>query len=159
MRVPFLFWDDPSISKICGDRSDLVWIAEQLWNIGNRLMASMVKPQGKDLRGYASHVFTASHDYCLLSEELEGAALSKGNLCVEPDNNMMLPTFSAHDNDTPCDISSEFSGRCLLLSAATAVDYASSCIQSSDRDGGIATTEIKSLLRITLHRLYHAQQE
>ncbi len=32
-----LVWDDHATNELVGDRSDCVWTAEQLWNIGNQL--------------------------------------------------------------------------------------------------------------------------
>ena len=118
-----------------------------------------------DSRRFASDVFAASHDFCLMSEEEEGASLSKGYLDYDvkykPDN-MMVPKFLGTHERPPCDSSSEFSGQCLLLSAATAVDYASSCIHASVGDGRSAHSvdkDLKNLLRRSLHRLSQAQEE
>ena len=134
-------------------------VAEQLWNIGNRLMAVSVCPSTSEARRFASDVFAASHDFCITSEEEEGASLSKGYTDYDAKYNtekMMIPIFAGSHERTPCDISSEFSGQCLLLSAATAVDYASG-FSSSSR--GCTDDETKALLRSVLHRLAQAQEE
>ena len=78
-------------------------------------------------RGFAADAFAASHDFCLMSEEEEGQSLSKGYLDFDvkfDPTKAMLPKFEGSHERPPCDISSEFSGQCLLISVATAVDYA-----------------------------------
>jgi hypothetical protein len=106
-----LVWDDHATNKLVGDRSDCVWTAEQLWNIGNQLMAVSVGSSGtSDYRGIAADVFAASHDFCLMSEEEEGHSLSKGYLDYDikfDPTKAVLPTFNQAEDRAACDISSE----------------------------------------------------
>lgn len=108
-----LIWDDQTIKKFVGERSDCVWTAEQLWNIGNQLMAFGLGASGTvsgDLRGIAADVFSASHDFCLMSEEEEGQYLSKGFLDYDVKfcpTKAVLPTFDKAEHRAACDISSE----------------------------------------------------
>ncbi|KAL3802897.1 hypothetical protein ACHAW5_006192 [Stephanodiscus triporus] len=165
VNAGFVFlWDDHATSRLVGDRSDCVWTAEQLWNIGNQLMAlnvSLGLSGAFGSRGIAADVFAASHDFCLLSEEEEGRSLSKGFLDYDVKfDPTVLPSFASDAKDrATCDISSEFSGQCLLVSVATAVDYAADYMLRVG--SGIATLEndVQVLLSRSLHRLAHAQDE
>ena len=110
-----LIWDDPSIKALIGDRGDCVFTAEQLWNIGNQLMAIDSSRKGGLSGIVAADVFAASHDFCLLSEEEEGECLSKGYLDFDvkfDPTKTLLPKFGSNgggsdDERQPCDISSE----------------------------------------------------
>ena len=108
-----LVWDDQTTKKLVGERSDCVWTAEQLWNIGNQLMAFSLGASGTvsgDLRGIAADVFSASHDFCLMSEEEEGKYLSKGFLDYDvkfDPSKAVFPTFHQAEHRAACDISSE----------------------------------------------------
>ena len=108
-----LVWDDDTIKKLVGDRSDCVWIVEQLWNIGNKLMSISFVPSGVgDLRGVAANLFAASHDFCLMSDEEVGQSLSKGYLDFDvkfDPTKSVLPTFGQMKDSPSCDISSEVS--------------------------------------------------
>lgn len=150
-----LIFDDPLTKHLVGGRSDCVWIAEQLWNIGNKILCS-------GLDSSCADIFAASHDFCLLSEEEEGKNLSRDYLdCdVYDHEELMIPSFTGVFERDPCDISSEFSAQCLLLSAATAVDYVTSIIHSSGGSSNATTnTKSLSLLRRSLFRLAQAQEE
>jgi len=170
--VVVLVWDDQTIKTLVGERSDCVWTAEQLWNIGNQLMAislgeaASVKgiSSDRDARGIAAEVFAASHDFCILSEEEEGSSLSKGYLDYDvkfDPTKSVLPKFDKSSNERlPCDISSEFSGQCLLISVAAAADYASKCMFNNSSKGvGHVDNDVHILLSRSLHRLAHAQEE
>ncbi|KAL7544103.1 hypothetical protein ACHAXR_013581 [Thalassiosira sp. AJA248-18] len=161
-----LVWDDPATIKLVGCRSDCVWTAEQLWNIGNQLMGVSLGSSGSgDMRGIAADVFASSHDFCLLSEEEEGQSLSKGYLDFDvkfDPTKTLLPKFDGSHKKPPCDISSEaiqFSGQCLLISVATAVDYAADCMHGSEKVVGDVHNEVQILLSRSLHRLAQAQEE
>jgi len=151
-----LIWDDPATNKLLGDRADCVWTAEQLWNIGNLLMAEDTTSTIGVVRRFASDSFAASHDFCIFSEEEEGAILSKGYLNYDTkynSENLSFPLFCGTNADKPfCDISSEFSAQCLLLSSATALDYASNCLDQPK-------CEAENRVRQALHRLSLAQDE
>jgi hypothetical protein len=119
-----LVWEDHTVTKLVGDRSDCVWIVEQLWNIGNKLMSvSFVASGVGDLRGVAANVFAASHDFCLMSDEEVGQSLSKGFLDFDikfDPTKSVLPSFGQTTDRLSCDISSEVrltfhQGRCLDL--------------------------------------------
>ena len=171
--VVVLVWDDHTIKTLVGERSDCVWTAEQLWNIGNQLMAISLgeaasvdgRSSDRDARGIAAEVFAASHDFCILSEEEEGSSLSKGYLDYDvkfDPTKSVLPKFDKSSNERlPCDISSEFSGQCLLISVAAAADYASECMfnNSSSKGVGHVDNDVHILLSRSLHRLAHAQEE
>jgi len=170
--VVVLVWDDQTIKTLVGERSDCVWTAEQLWNIGNQLMAISLgeaasvegSRSDKDARGIAAEVFAASHDFCILSEEEEGSSLSKGYLDYDvkfDPTKSVLPKFDKSPNERlPCDISSEFSGQCLLISVAAAADYAShSMFNNSSKGVGHVDNDVHILLSRSLHRLAHAQEE
>lgn len=127
VNAGFVFvWDDHATNRLVGDRSDCVWTAEQLWNIGNQLMAvsvSLGSSGAFDSRGIAADVFAASHDFCLMSEEEEGRSLSKGFLDYDVKfDPTVLPTFASDAEDrTTCDISSEVCMNCLLDVLSTSV--------------------------------------
>jgi len=168
--VVVLVWDDQTIKTLVGERSDCVWTAEQLWNIGNQLMAislgeiSVEGSSDRDARGIAAELFAASHDFCILSEEEEGSSLSKGYLDYDvkfDPTKSVLPKFDKSSNERlPCDISSEFSGQCLLISVAAAADYASECMFNNSSKGvGHVDNDVHILLSRSLHRLAHAQEE
>ena len=169
--VVVLVWDDQTIKTLVGERSDCVWTAEQLWNIGNQLMAISLGESSvegissdRDARGIAAEVFAASHDFCILSEEEEGGSLSKGYLDYDvkfDPTKSVLPKFDKSSNERlPCDISSEFSGQCLLISVAAAADYASECMFNNSSKGvGHVDNDVHILLSRSLHRLAHAQEE
>lgn len=109
---------------------------------------------GKDTRNFSSQLFACAHDYFLLSEEEEGSGLSRGFLdfdYVHQLDKLLAPSFIELQETSRCDISSEFSGQCLLISAATAVDFIANATSSA--------TDTKSLLHRTLHRLTRAQDE
>jgi len=156
-----LVWDDPATKKLLGDRSDCVWTAEQLWNIGNQLMA--IGLDSSRARGFAADAFAASHDFCLMSEEEEGQSLSKGYLDFDvkfDPTKAMLPKFEGSHERPPCDISSEFSGQCLLISVATAVDYAADRMFGGGNNRvGSVDNDVQILLSRSLHRLAQAQEE
>jgi len=119
-----LVWDDPATKKLLGERCDLVWTAEQLWNIGNQLMAISLG-SASDARGFAADAFAASHDFCLMSEEEEGQSLSKGYLDFDvkfDPTKTMLPKFEGSHERTPCDISSEVRDSTLLLVRSIPID-------------------------------------
>lgn len=142
--------DDFVLTKI----SCILRIAEQLWNISNKLMMISFTACRNDRRNYSSLLFAAAHDFCLLSEEEVGASLSKDYLDFDVEyqlDKMSTPTFDRDLESSDCDISSEFSGQCLLLSAATAVDFVFHCSSS--------TADMKNLLHRSLHRLSRAQDE
>ena len=126
-------------------------MAEQLWNLSNKLMMSNFGTSGKDTRIFSSTLFAGAHDFCLLSEEEEQARLSKDflDIDIQPDK-MATPTFHADKVRSTCDISSEFSGQCLLLAAANAVDFVTNNSNASDN---------KKVLRRSLHHLTWAQDE
>jgi hypothetical protein len=115
-----LVWDDHATNKLVGDRSDCVWTAEQLWNIGNQLMAVSLGSSGSnDSRGIAADVFAASHDFCLMSEEEEGQSLSKGWLDYDvkfDPTKAVLPTFDQSEDRAACDISSEVCVKAVYIS-------------------------------------------
>ena len=107
-------WDNPAIKRLIGDRSDCVWIAEQLWNVSNQLIGLNTSASG-GARGFSADTFAASHDFCLLSEEEEEQCLSKGYLDYDikfDHTKTMLPKFEGSQDRPPCDISSEV-GLCL----------------------------------------------
>ena len=146
-------WDDAATQKLLGMRSQCVCVAETLWNIGNQLMITSVLDNATyDSRALAADLFAASHDFILMSEEEEGAQLSKLDYDVkyEPEK-FEVPSFSGDATTTASDISSEFSAQCLLLSAAVTADH----VDMSKVEHG----STKSLLRRTLHRLAASQQE
>ena len=129
-------------------------VAEQTWNLSNKLMMMTFSTTRNDTRKYSSELFAAAHDFCLLSEEEEGATLSKDflDIDIQQDNKMLTPVFKKKCQEKPqCDISSEFSSQCLLLSAATAVDFVMSCNSPKQF--------VKELLRRSLHRLSQAKDE
>eukprot|EP00804_Cyclotella_cryptica_P000737 CCRYP_001018-RA/>CCRYP_001018-RA protein AED:0.02 eAED:0.02 QI:978/1/1/1/0.71/0.62/8/2038/1234 len=149
-----LIWDDSVVEMYVGNRADCVWIAEQLWNISNKLMMISFGADRNDSRKYSSQLFAAAHDFCLLSEEEVGASLSKDYLDFDVEyqlDNLATPTFDKSNESFDCDISSEFSGQCLLLSAATAVDLVTNLASTSG--------DMKNLLHRSLHRLSRAQDE
>lgn len=109
---PFtLVWDDQTVNRLVGDRSDCVWIVEQLWNIGNHIMSVGFVTSGVgDQRGIAANVFAASHDFCLMSDEEVGQSLSKGYLDFDvkfDPTKSVLPSFGQTNDKPSCDISSE----------------------------------------------------
>jgi hypothetical protein len=151
----------------------IIRVAEQLWNLANKLM--VIGPAEIDTRKYSTQLFAGAHDFCLLSEEEEGgkgkcscahaaifedrsqnlwfiASLSKDFLDIDICSDKMLTPSFNHQEMAHCDISSEFSGQCLLLSAATAVDFITN-------ENSLPTQEVKKLLRRSLHRLLRAQDE
>lgn len=106
-----------------------------------------------DGRKFSSQLFAGAHDFCLLSEEEQGAALSKGFLDIDNESDRLVtPVFKMDQERNCCDISSEFSGQCLLLSAATAVDFVANSSNKLD-------TNVKIMLRRSLQRLACAQDE
>ena len=106
---------------------------------------------GKDTRIFSSSLFAGAHDFCLLSEEEEQTRLSKDFLDIDIQlDSMLTPAFHADKVRNNCDISSEFSGQCLLLAAANAVDFVTNNTSAPD---------IKRLLRRSLHHLTWAQDE
>jgi hypothetical protein len=106
-----LVWNDQTVNKLVGDRSDCVWTVEQLWNIGNQLMSASFGTFGVgELRGVAANVFAASHDFCLMSDEEVGHSLSKGYLDFDvkfDPTKSVLPLFCQTNDKPSCDISSE----------------------------------------------------
>ncbi|KAL9185785.1 hypothetical protein ACHAXT_003562 [Thalassiosira profunda] len=150
-----LVWDDPATTKLVGDKTDCVWTAEQLWNIANQLMAA-------DKKGVAADVFAASHDFCLMSEEEVGQSLSKGyldfDLKFDP-TRTLLPTFGGPSGRKPCDISSEFSGQCLVVSVAAAADYANSRLHGNSNGVATVDNDVQILLSRSLSRLAQAKEE
>lgn len=119
-------------------------------------MAEVAKSTTGVVRRFASDSFAASHDFCIFSEEEEGALLSKGYLNYDTkynSENLSVPLFCGTNADKPfCEISSEFSAQCLLLSSSTALDYTSNCLDQPK-------SEAENLLRQTLQRLSLAQDE
>ena len=119
-----LVWDIPVVKTLVGSRTDVVWMAEQLWNISNMLLAvslgSSATGNRSDPRNIAAEVFAASHDFCLLSEEEEGSCLSKGFLDYDikfDPTKSVLPTFDIFSAAKllPSNISSEFSGQVSVI--------------------------------------------
>eukprot|EP00986_Skeletonema_menzelii_P015530 scaffold11957_cov146-Skeletonema_menzelii.AAC.2 len=148
-----LIWNDSATQTLLGSRSQCLWCAEALWNIGQQLVAaSVVDDVTYDSRALAADLFAASHDFVLMSEEEEGTRLGKLDYDVkyEPEK-YVVPSFNGTSTIAVSDTSSEFSAQCLLLSAAVTVDYLGSA--------GHDSSSAKSLLRRTLHRLAQSQQE
>lgn len=123
-----LVWDDHATKKMVGNRSDCVWIVEQLWNIGNQLMSASFGASGiGDLRGFAANVFAASHDFCLMSDEEMGQSLSKNHLDYDvkfDPTKSVLPSFGMANDRHSCDISSEAS-QMFLVSFTSSIMSAS----------------------------------
>lgn len=62
-----LIWNDTTTQTLLGERSQVVWVAESLWNIGNQLMAaSVLENVTYDSRTLAADLFAASHDFILM---------------------------------------------------------------------------------------------
>lgn len=60
-------WNDTTTQTLLGEKSQCVWAAESLWNIGNQLMAaSVLENASYDSRALAADIFAASHDFILM---------------------------------------------------------------------------------------------
>lgn len=60
-------WNDTTTQTLLGERSQCVWVAETLWNIGNQLMAASVLENATyDSRAVAADLLAASHDFILM---------------------------------------------------------------------------------------------
>jgi len=141
-----LIWDDHVTEVIIGGHIDCIHIAEQLWS-----MASLFASNQQ----VVSQLYARAHDFALLSEEEEGAKLTKGFLdcdfgCSPTD--LQCPNFSHHgrrDNATTASsLSSEFSAQCLIISVANSID---------DGEGSRAVN--KDWAKRCLHRLALAYAE
>ena len=142
-----LIWDNHATELIIGSHIDcIIHIAEQLWSMAILFSSN---------KQVASQLYARAHDFALLSEEEEGAKLSKGFLdcdfgCGATD--LQCPNFSRYgqrDNaSTASTLSSEFSAQCLIISVAHAID---------DVKGSRASN--KNWAKHCLHRLALAYAE
>ena len=115
-----LIWDDHATELIIGSHIDCIHIAEQLWSMAILFSSN---------KQVASQLYARAHDFALLSEEEEGAKLSKGFLDCDfgyGATDLQCPNFSRYgqrDNaSTASTLSSEFSAQCLIISVAHAID-------------------------------------
>jgi hypothetical protein len=62
-----LIWNDTTTVTLLGERSQCVWVAEALWNIGHQLYAArMLENVSYDSSAVAADLFAASHDFILM---------------------------------------------------------------------------------------------
>jgi len=159
-----LIWQHSATKSLVGDHKDCVWIAEQLWNIGVQLISADLSDRIKnDARWIAAEVFSRAHDFALLTEEEEGESLSRGFLDLDlgqntDDESILVPDFIRGRQSCACDLSSEFSAHCLLLSVANAVDNISLDIATTE-DISELSPSVKSKLKKSLCRLVRAKDE
>ena len=113
-----LIWDEDVVKRLIGDRKECLHLAELIWNISHQLLGLSASPDCEsDARGIAADLFAAGHDFCILSDEEPGKALSKSYLDFDIKNvpsRQTKPSFGKSrpggDGETgriPCDISSE----------------------------------------------------
>ena len=165
---PNLIWDDELIIRIIGRHSDCVMIAEQLWNLAVITMTAdnnqdtPINKTSPNCKCLSSELFAHAHDFALLSEEEEGECLTKGKLDYDIRHTIDDETALAHiikevDNSNACELSSEFSAQCLLLSASNSVDYI-----YFDEVKGISkemNSKTRQSLKYSICRLKRAKQE
>jgi len=71
---------------------------------------------------------------------------------------LSIPSWTRTDTLFPS-LQPKFSGQCLLVSVATAVDYASNCMFGGSKGVVSMNNELQILLSRSLHRLAQAQEE
>ena len=150
-----LIWEEDEVQKSIGVQQDCVWIAEQSWNIAVQLMNSIPSKNIStkfNSKMIASHLFVKAHDFALLSEEECGMHLTRGFIegdldsitsdisCQDHSIDHTLISFDCKSPQFVCELSSEFSAHCLLLSLANAVD--SICYNNTDQ----SQTDFRTLL-------------
>ena len=119
-QEPDLIWDDDVVKRLIGDRKECLHLAELIWNISHQLLGLSASPDCEcDARGVAADLFAAGHDFCILSDEEPGKALSKSYLDFDIKNvpsrqtkplfGKARPSGDGATDRTPCDISSEVS--------------------------------------------------
>lgn len=103
--------------------------AEQLWNIGNLLLASHSLKDHNMKRGLLSaYFFRCAHDFAFLSEEEVGENLTMGYLACEGfrhgtnDMNYLEISLSSNSKTKSCDLCSQFSYQALFLSTFCVVE-------------------------------------
>ena len=130
------------VNSIVGTQGECLWIAEQLWNISNQIMTSVVPLNKKRyIAELVADYLRDAHDFALLSEEEENMFLTRGHLGRESFGVHTSGCISFFSKEMGSDLCSEFSAQCLLSSVANVID-ANNCETSES----VQTLEISKCL-------------
>ena len=122
-------FDSESVKQLIGSEQECLWIAEQIWNISNQMIAEQASNGTKRrIAPFIAEYLRNAHDFAFLSEEEASARFTNGHLARE---SFTAEHFASSridfnsENLRAIDLCSEFSAQCLLSSVANVIDYIS----------------------------------